>query len=307
MSLLVVGTVAFDAIETPFGKTDKIVGGAATYISLAASYFTNKINLVSVIGDDFPQAMISKLNDHSIRTEGLQVKKGEKSFFWAGKYHNDMNTRDTLATELNVLADFDPIIPPSYQDCDFLMLGNLTPDVQRTVIERLKKRPRLIVLDTMNFWMNVALESLKKTLSMVDVLTINDEEARQLSGEYSLVKAAQKILKMGPKHLIVKKGEHGALLFNENNVFFAPALPLEEVFDPTGAGDTFAGGFIGYLAQTRDVSFDNMKRAVIYGSAMASFCVEKFGTERIENLSREELSERTREFIDLVQVDIELV
>ena len=307
MSLLAVGTVAFDAIETPFGKTDKIVGGAATYITLAASYFTKKSNLVAVVGDDFPEKEIQDLQKHGINTNGLQIKKGEKSFFWSGKYHNDMNSRDTLVTELNVLADFDPIIPDAYQDCEFLMLGNLTPQIQRTVIERMKKRPKLIVLDTMNFWMDIALEDLLKTLKLVDVLTINDEEARQLSGEYSLVKAAKKILSMGPKFLIIKKGEHGALLFNHEGVFFAPALPLEDVFDPTGAGDTFAGGFIGYLAQTRDISFENMKRAIIYGSAMASFCVEKFGTERLKNLQMEEIQDRVQEFIDLVQIDITIL
>ena len=307
MSLLVVGTVAFDAIETPFGKSDKIVGGAATYISLAASYFAKKINLVSVVGDDFPKDFISHLNNHNVNTAGLQIKQGQKSFFWAGKYHNDMNTRDTLATELNVLADFDPVVPEEFQDCEFLMLGNLMPRVQQRVMEQLKKRPKLIVLDTMNFWMDTAYEDLLKTLSVVDVLTINDAEARQLSGEYSLVKAAQKILTMGPRVLIIKKGEHGALLFNKEQVFFAPALPLEDVFDPTGAGDSFAGGFIGYLAETKDISFENMKRAIIFGSAMASFCVEKFGTERLIGLTQEQVDERVQEFIDLVQFDISLV
>jgi sugar/nucleoside kinase (ribokinase family) len=307
MSLLVVGTVAFDAIETPFGKTDKIVGGAATYACLAASYFTKKINLVSVIGDDFPKETIDLFHKKNINTEGLQIKKGEKTFFWSGKYHNDMNTRDTLATELNVLSSFDPIIPDSAQDCEFLMLGNLMPQVQKSVIERLWTRPKLIVLDTMNFWMDIAWKELHETLKMIDVLTINDAEARQLSGEYSLVKAAQKILQLGPKYLIIKKGEHGALLFNEDQVFFAPALPLEDVFDPTGAGDTFAGGFIGHLAATKDISFDNLKRAIIFGSAMASFCVEKFGTERLVDLTQEEVNERVQEFIDLVQFDISLV
>jgi sugar/nucleoside kinase (ribokinase family) len=307
MSLLVVGTVAFDAIETPFGKTDKIVGGAATYIGLAASYFTKKINLISVVGDDFPSSAISMLKDHSVNVDGLQVKKGEKTFFWAGKYHNDMNTRDTLATELNVLADFSPDIPASYQDCEFLMLGNLMPQVQQKVLKQLEVRPKLIVLDTMNFWMDSAAHELAKALEMFDVLTINDAEARQLSVEYSLVKAAQKILAMGPKVLIIKKGEHGALLFNKEQVFFAPALPLEDVFDPTGAGDSFAGGFIGYLAHTKDISFENMKRAIIFGSAMASFCVEKFGTERLIGLSQEEVDDRVQEFIDLVQFDISLV
>lgn len=296
MSLLVVGSVAFDAIETPFGKTDKIVGGAASYISLCSSYFTKSVNLVAVVGDDFPNEFISHLNTNGVNTDGLQVKAGEKSFFWSGKYHNDMNSRDTLVTELNVLADFDPIIPASYQNCEYLMLGNLTPKVQQTVIERLTNRPKLIVMDTMNFWMEIAMYDLKETLKMVDVLTINDEEARQLSGEYSLVKAAAKIQTMGPKYLIIKKGEHGALLFHGKDMFYAPALPLEEVFDPTGAGDTFAGGFIGYLAKTGDLSFDNMKNAVIYGSAMASFCVERFGTERLVNLTEAELNARVAEF-----------
>jgi sugar/nucleoside kinase (ribokinase family) len=306
MSLLVVGTVAFDAIETPFGKTDKIIGGAATYIGLAASYFTKKINLVSVVGDDFPADAIAMLKQHHIDVEGLQVKKGEKSFFWRGRYHNDMNTRDTLATELNVLGTFDPVVPEKYKDCDFLMLGNLMPSVQQKVIKQLPKRPKLIVLDTMNFWMDSAWDDLMSSLAMVDVLTINDSEARQLSGEHSLVKAAQKILGMGPKYLIIKKGEHGALLFNNEQVFFAPALPLEDVFDPTGAGDTFAGGFIGHLAATKDISFDNMKRAIIFGSAMASFCVEKFGVERLVGLTQAEVEERVQEFIDLVQFEIEL-
>jgi sugar/nucleoside kinase (ribokinase family) len=304
MSLLVVGSVAFDAIETPFGKTDKIVGGAASYISLASSYFTSTANLVAVVGEDFPNEFIQHLNKHGVNTEGLQIKKGEKSFFWSGKYHTDMNTRDTLVTELNVLGDFDPIIPESYQNCEFLMLGNLTPKVQQTVIERLSKRPRLIVMDTMNFWMEIALDDLKETLKMVDVLTINDEEARLLSGEYSLVKAAAKIQAMGPKYLIIKKGENGALLFHGKQVFFAPALPLEEVFDPTGAGDTFAGGFIGYLAKTGDISFENMKNAIIYGSAMASFCVERFGTERIIDLSQRELDDRITAFKNLVRFNI---
>jgi sugar/nucleoside kinase (ribokinase family) len=307
MSLLVVGTVAFDAIETPFGKTDKIVGGAATYIGLSASYFTNKINLVSVVGEDFPQEAIDMLKNHKINTSGLQIKKGGKTFFWSGKYHNDMNTRDTLATELNVLMNFDPIVPEEAKNCDFLMLGNLMPAIQRQVVEQMTKRPKLIVMDTMNFWMDSAMDELKKTIAMVDVLAINDAEARQLSGEYSLVKAAQKILEMGPKYLIIKKGEHGALLFNKQQVFFAPALPLEDVFDPTGAGDTFAGGFIGYLAQTEDISFENMKRAIIFGSAMASFCVEKFGTEKLIGLTQEQVDERVQEFIDLVQFDISLV
>lgn len=304
MSLLVIGSVAFDAIETPFGKTDKIVGGAGTYASLAASYFYNKVKLVGVVGEDFPQSEINDFHNHHIDTEGLQIKKGEKSFFWSGRYHNDMNSRDTLVTELNVLADFDPIIPDSYQDCEFLMLGNLTPQVQQTVIKRLKNRPKLIVMDTMNFWMDIALNDLLETLKLVDVLTINDAEARQLSGEYSLVKAARKILTMGPKYLIIKKGEHGALLFHEDHIFSAPALPLAEVFDPTGAGDTFAGGFIGYMAQVGSVNFGNMKNAIIFGSALASFCVEKFGTEKIKNLTKEEVAARVQEFVTLSKFEI---
>jgi sugar/nucleoside kinase (ribokinase family) len=307
MSLLVVGTVAFDAIETPFGKTDKIVGGAATYISVSASYFRKNINLISVVGEDFPSATIEMLKEKSVNTDGLQIKQGEKTFFWSGKYHADMNTRDTMDTQLNVLSNFDPIIPEAYQDCEFLMLGNLMPSLQQKVIKGLKNRPKLIVLDTMNFWMEVALPDLLETMKLIDVLTINDEEARLLTGEYSLVKAARKILTMGPKYLIIKKGEHGALLFHEKEVFFAPALPLEEVFDPTGAGDTFAGGFIGYISSTNDISFENMKRAVIHGSAMASFCVEKFGLERIEGLSDGEIDERIQEFINLVQFEITLV
>ena len=306
MSLLVIGSVAFDAIETPFGKTDKIIGGAATYISLSSSYLEDNINLVAVVGGDFPKADIQLLKSHGIDTEGLQIKEDEKSFFWSGKYHNDMNSRDTLITELNVLENFDPIIPSSYQNSDYVMLGNLSPDVQRTVIERMENKPKLIAMDTMNFWMDIAQESLDQTIAMVDVLIINDEEARQLSGEYALVKAAKKIMAMGPRFLIIKKGEHGALLFDSESVYFCPALPLEEVFDPTGAGDTFAGGFIGYLASTDDVSFDNMKRAVIYGSAMASFCVEKFGTERLVNLSKSEINSRVQQFIDLSQVQISI-
>ncbi|MHB8261685.1 MAG: PfkB family carbohydrate kinase [Bacteroidia bacterium] len=307
MSLLVIGTVAFDAIETPFGKTDKIVGGAASYISLSASYFYPHINLVSVVGEDFSEEFLSVLKKQGVNLDGLQIKKGEKSFFWAGKYHNDLNNRDTLDTQLNVLADFNPIVPASYQNCEFLMLGNLMPSLQLKVLAQLKNRPKLIVLDTMNFWMDVAMDDLIQVISKVNVLTINDSEARQLSGEYSLVKAAQKILKMGPETLIIKKGEHGALLFNKEEVFFAPALPLENVYDPTGAGDSFAGGFIGYLAKSQDVSFENMKRAIIYGSAMASFTVEKFGTEKLIGLSHADIEERIQEFVDLVQFDISLV
>ncbi|HYG38728.1 MAG TPA: PfkB family carbohydrate kinase [Cytophagales bacterium] len=306
MSLLVVGSVAFDALETPFGKVDKIIGGSATYFSLAASYFTKKVNLVAVVGGDFAKSDIKMLQEHGVQTEGLQIKEDQKSFFWSGKYHNDMNTRDTLVTELNVLADFDPVIPESYQDCDYLMLGNLVPAVQQTIIQRLKNKPKLIAMDTMNFWMDIAWDDLMKTLTMVDVLLVNDEEARQLSKEFSLVKAAKKIMTMGPKYLIIKKGEHGALLFHKDQVFFAPALPLEEVFDPTGAGDTFAGGFFGYLAATDDISFNNMKRAIIYGSAMASFCVEKFGPERIINLTQKQVDDRVQEFVELVQFEISL-
>lgn len=307
MSLLVVGTVAFDAIETPFGKTDKIIGGAATYISLAASYFTKELSIVSVVGGDFPKESIEMLKSHGVNTDGLQIKENEKSFFWSGRYHADMNSRDTLDTQLNVLETFDPVVPETSKTPDFLMLGNLMPSIQAKVLAQLTKRPKLIVLDTMNFWMDIAWDDLMKTLAQVDVLTINDAEARQLSGEYSLVKAAQKILEMGPKVLIIKKGEHGALLFNKEQVFFAPALPLEDVFDPTGAGDSFAGGFIGYLAETKDISFENMKRAIIFGSAMASFTVEKFGVERLVGLTQEQVDERVQEFIDLVQFDISLV
>lgn len=307
MSLIIVGTVAFDAIETPFGKTDKIVGGAATYISLAASYFNKNNKLISVIGDDFPQSVLDDIKSRGTSLEGLQIKKGEKSFFWAGKYHFDMNSRDTLDTQLNVLADFTPVVPDSYQDAEFLMLGNLDPKVQLSVIKQLKKRPKLIALDTMNFWMEIALDPLKEVLKEIDVLTINDEEARQLSGEYSIVKAARKILTMGPKFLIIKRGEYGAILFNNEKMFFAPALPLEEVMDPTGAGDTFAGGFIGYIAQTKDLSFENMKRAIIVGSAMASYTVEKFGTERLANLNDKQIDNRIQQFVDLVNFDIEYI
>lgn len=306
MSLLTVGTVAFDDIETPLGKADKIVGGACTYISLAASYFVPEINLVSVIGDDFPEETLDLLRAKGVNLDGLQIKEGEKSFFWAGRYHSDLNSRDTLETQLNVLADFDPVLPENYKNSDFVMLGNLTPAVQMKVIEQMSTRPRFIAMDTMNFWMNVALDGLKEVLREVDCLVINDEEARQLSDEHSLVKAADKILAMGPKYLVIKKGEHGALLFYDDNIFFAPALPLAEVFDPTGAGDTFAGGFVGYLAQSGDLSFENMKRAVIFGSAMASFCVEKFGIERLKELTGTEIRNRVSRFVELVNFDAKL-
>ena len=306
MNLLSIGTVAFDALETPFGKRDRIVGGSCTYIALSASYFLKKSGIVSVVGDDFPQDMIGKLESRNIDLEGLQIKQGEKTFFWSGRYHNDMNTRDTLDTQLNVLENFDPIIPESQKNADYVMLGNLVPAIQNKVMDRLGDNPKFTMLDTMNLWMEVALEDLKKVIARVDLLTINDEEARLLSGEYSLRKAAKVIMAMGPKFLIIKKGEHGALLFGEDEIFYAPALPLEEVFDPTGAGDTFAGGFIGYLASTDDTSFENMKRAVIVGSAMASFCVEKFGSERIENLSLDEINTRVEEFKKLTDFNLNL-
>jgi sugar/nucleoside kinase (ribokinase family) len=296
--------MAFDAIETPFGKTDKILGGAAVYIALASSYFYKPVQAISVVGYDFLESDVDMLKSHGVDMTGVQRIADEKSFFWSGKYHNDMNSRDTLVTELNVLGTFDPIVPEAYQDCEYLMLGNLSPDVQRMVIERLPKRPKLIAMDTMNFWIDQTLDSLMESLQLVDVLIINDEEARQLSGEYSLVKAAQKIMQMGPNHVVVKKGEHGALLFHGSEIFSAPGLPLEAVFDPTGAGDTFAGGFIGQLAQSGDISFENMKRAVIYGSAMASFCVERFGPEKLMNLSKEEIAHRVGEFVSLAHFDL---
>jgi sugar/nucleoside kinase (ribokinase family) len=304
MKLITVGSVAFDAIETPFGKTDKIVGGAGTFISLASSFFVENQGLVSVVGEDFPKETLDYLVSKGIDIEGIQIKEGEKTFFWSGRYHNDMNSRDTLITELNVLGSFDPIIPQEYQNADYLMLGNLSPEVQRQVIERLEERPKLIAMDTMNFWMDIALDELKRTMSLVDVLIINDEEARQLSKEYSLVKAAKVIREMGPKILIIKKGEHGALLFHGEHIFFAPALPLEEVFDPTGAGDTFAGGFMGYLASTGDTSFENMKRAIIAGSALASFCVEKFGTERLTEITKQDFDERVARFVALANFEM---
>ncbi|MEJ6800925.1 MAG: PfkB family carbohydrate kinase [Crocinitomicaceae bacterium] len=307
MSLLTVGSVAFDAIETPFGKTDKIIGGAATYIALASAFYHNDQKIVSVVGEDFPNEMLEELKKRNVDLEGLQIKQGEKTFFWSGKYHNDMNSRDTLVTDLNVLEHFDPIIPASYQGVDYLMLGNLSPQVQRQVIERLTERPKLIAMDTMNFWMDIAMDDLIETIKLIDVLIINDEEARQLSGEYSLVKASKIIRAMGPKYLIIKKGEHGALLFHNENMFYAPALPLAEVFDPTGAGDAFAGGFMGYIASTDDISFDNMKRAIINGSALASFCVEEFGTERLKKINNKDLEERIEEFVALTNFDMEQV
>lgn len=303
MSLLVIGSVAFDAIDTPFGSTGKIIGGAASYISLASSMLSKKVGLVAVVGEDFDFDFVEDLKDRGVDVEGLQIKKGEKSFFWHGKYHMDMNSRDTITTELNVLGDFDPIIPDHWKSPDYVMLGNLSPEVQLKTLERIEKRPKLVVMDTMNFWMDIALDTLHQVIAKVDVLTINDEEARQLSGEYSLVKAARKIQAMGPKYLIIKKGEHGALLFGEDGeTFFCPALPLEEVFDPTGAGDTFAGGFIGYLAQQDRTDFDAIKKAVVYGSAMASYCVEKFGTERLQSLDEAQLNERLNQFHRLMSL-----
>ena len=304
--LLAVGTVDFDAIETPFGKTDKILGGSGTFVGLAASQFGVETGVVSVVGGDFPQEYLDMMNAKGINTDGVEIIKEGKTFFWSGKYHNDMNSRDTLITELNVLENFQPVVPENFKDADIVMLGNLHPLVQASVLEQMSKRPKLVVLDTMNFWMDISLNELHDVLKKVDVITINDEEARQLSGEYSLVNAAKKIHEMGPKYVVIKKGEHGALLFNEGNMFFAPALPLAEVFDPTGAGDTFAGGFCGYLTKTQDVSFDNMKNAIIYGSNLASFCVEKFGTERMQELTEKEVKNRLQSFKDLTQFDIEL-
>ena len=307
MSLITVGTMAFDAIETPFGKVDKIVGGSATYVAYAASNFVQPVQQISIVGYDFPQEEMDELKKRGVQLDGVEIVPDKKSFFWSGKYHNDMNSRDTLITDLNVLEDFNPIVPDSYQGAEFLMLGNLMPKLQLSVINQLKKRPKLIVMDTMNFWMEIALDDLKEVLKKVDVLMVNDGEARQLSGEYSLVKAAKVIMEMGPTFLIIKKGEHGALLFHEKDVFFAPALPLEEVFDPTGAGDTFAGGFIGHIAKTKDISFENMKTAIIIGSAMASFCVEKFGPQRMKEITKADIDARLSEFVQLVNFDIDLV
>ncbi len=307
MSLITVGTMAFDAIETPFGKTDKIVGGSALYVAYAASNFVKPVQQISIVGEDFPVEEMNELKKRGVQLEGVEIVAGKKSFFWSGRYHEDMNSRDTLVTDLNVLADFNPKVPDSYQGAEFLMLGNLAPATQLSVIKQLKKRPKLIVMDTMNFWMEIAMPDLKEVLKEVDMLMVNDAEARQLTGEFSIVKAAKKIMAMGPQYLIIKKGEHGALLFQEENVFFAPALPLEEVFDPTGAGDTFAGGFMGHLAKTSDISFDNMKRAIIVGSAMASFCVEKFGPTRLKEVTKEDIAGRIQQFKDLVSFEIELV
>ena len=304
--LLIVGSVNIDSIETPFGVADKIPGGSAPFIALAASYFNIKSAIVSVVGDDFPKPYLQMLRDRAVDTSGIEVVEGGKTFFWSGKYHNDLNKRDTLATELNVLADFNPVVPDNFKDADIVMLGNLHPTIQLDVINQMEKQPKLIVLDTMNFWMDNTWDELLEVIKKVDVITINDEEARQLTKEYSLVKAAEKIHEIGPKYVVIKKGEHGALLFNGGNVFFAPALPLEEVFDPTGAGDTFAGGFTGYIARTGDISFENLKNAVIFGSNMASFCVERFGTERLENLKKEEVENRLYQFKNLTQFEIEL-
>ncbi len=307
MAIIILGTMAFDAIETPFGKIDKIIGGSATYVAYAASHLTQPIQQISIVGNDFPKEEMDELKKRGVSLTGVEIVSDKKSFFWSGKYHLDMNTRDTLITDLNVLADFDPKVPEEYQGSEFLMLGNLMPTLQISVINQLKKRPKLIVLDTMNFWMESALDDLKKVLTMIDVLMINDSEARQLSGEVSIAKSAKKIIDMGPRYLIIKKGEHGALLFHEDHVFFAPALPLEEVFDPTGAGDTFAGGFIGHLARTKDISFENMKTAIIVGSAMASFCVEKFGPQRLKEITKKDIDTRLKEFVQLVNFDIDLV
>lgn len=307
MSLITVGTMAFDAIETPFGKVDKIVGGSATYVAYAASNFVKPVQQISIVGNDFPNEELDILKKRGVAIEGVEIVKDKKSFFWSGRYHTDMNSRDTLVTDLNVLEDFNPLVPESYQGSEFLMLGNLMPKLQLSVINQLKVRPKLIVMDTMNFWMDIALDDLKEVLKKVDVLLVNDGEARQLSNEYSLVKAAQKIMGMGPKFLIIKKGEHGALLFHENHVFSAPALPLEDVFDPTGAGDTFAGGFMGHLAKTKDISFENMKTAIIVGSALASFCVEKFGPERLKEITKADIDARVNQFVQLVNFEIDLV
>lgn len=306
MAIITLGTMAFDAIETPFGKTDRVVGGSAIYAAYAASRLAQPLRQISIIGGDFPEEELKELRSRGVQLDGVEVVKDGKSFFWSGKYHLDMNARDTLATDLNVLADFNPVVPESYQGSEYLMLGNVMPSLQMSVIKQLRKRPRLVVLDTMNFWMDTAMDDLMQVLKKIDVLMINDSEARQLSGEVSLAKAAKKILNMGPEYLVVKKGEHGALLFHKSAVFFAPALPLEEVFDPTGAGDTFAGGFIGFIAHTGNTSFQNMKTAIIYGSALASFCVEKFGPQRLKEVTMDEINHRLERFVQLVNFDIEL-
>jgi sugar/nucleoside kinase (ribokinase family) len=306
MSLIVVGSMAFDAIETPFGKVDKIVGGSATYLAYAASNFVKPIQQISIVGNDFPEEEMASLSSRGVILEGVEIVADKKSFFWSGKYHLDMNTRDTLVTDLNVLQDFNPVVPESYQGASYLMLGNIDPVLQKRVILQMKKRPKLIVVDTMNFWMDIKMPDVLEVLALSDVLMVNDSEARQLSGEYSMVKAAKKIMGMGPRYLIIKKGEHGALLFHQNDVFFAPALPLEEVFDPTGAGDTFAGGFIGHLAKTNNLSFENMKTGIIIGSAMASFCVEQFGPNKLKSINKEDIDGRIQQFVDLVNFDIEL-
>ena len=307
MSLISVGTMAFDAIETPFGKIDKIVGGSGTYVAYAASQFIKNIKQISIVGYDFPLEEMDALKSRGVSLEGVEIVADKKSFFWSGRYHNDMNTRDTLITDLNVLADFNPVVPESYQGAEYLMLGNLAPNIQLSIINQLKVRPKLIVMDTMNFWMEIALEDLKAVLKKVDVLMVNDSEARQLSGEVSLVKAAKVIMEMGPKFLVIKKGEHGALLFHKNHVFSAPGLPLEEVFDPTGAGDSFAGGFIGHLAKTDNISFENMKTAIIMGSALASFCVEKFGPNRMKEITKKDIDDRLAEFVQLVNFEIDII
>jgi sugar/nucleoside kinase (ribokinase family) len=307
MAIITLGTMAFDAIETPFGKIDKVVGGSATYVAYAASHLTNPVQQISIVGNDFPEEEMNELKSRGVDLSGVEIVPDQKSFFWSGKYHLDMNSRDTLVTDLNVLANFNPKVPEQYQEAKYLMLGNVMPSLQLSVIEQLRTRPELVVLDTMNFWMETAMNDLKKVLQKVDVLLINDSEARQLSGEYSIVKSAKSILKMGPRFLIIKKGEHGALLFHENEVFFAPALPLEEVFDPTGAGDAFAGGFIGHIDHTKSISFENMKTAIIVGSAMASFCVEAFGPQRLKEISRKDIELRLEEFVQLVNFDISLV
>ena len=304
MSLLLVGTMAFDALESPFGKVDRIIGGSATYAAWAASSFTKPIHLISIVGGDFPPEEKTELEARNVTFEGVEVMPEGKCFFWSGRYHLDMNTRDTLVTELNVLADFNPKVPASYQGADYVMLGNLAPAIQISVLNQLSKRPKLVIMDTMNYWIDTAMDDLKKVFGMIDLLMVNDSEARQLTREHSLVKAAKAIQKMGPKYVIIKKGEHGALLFYENKIFAAPAMPLEDVFDPTGAGDTFAGGFIGYLARINDISFESMKAAIIMGSALASYCVEKFGPIRMKEINASDIDARVTEFVNLANFEI---